>query len=205
MKQSPCLLALIIVTAACGEEPVMTGPQRAGVRSASDVGRPRHKESAHSGIVETSPNQTSVSKDLATLRRVSAPFQRFRNAVAEGWSAQITPCMADSALGGMGIHYGKPEFIDGTVRLEQPEVLLYEPDSTGRLNLVAVEYIVPVPAWTKPEPPRLFGRAFHVIPAFNVWALHVWLWKPNPSGMFTDWNPTVSCAHATDVSWMSHD
>jgi hypothetical protein len=23
--------------------------------------------------------------------------------------------------------------------------------------------------------------------------LHVWVWDHNPSGMFTQWNPTVSC------------
>jgi hypothetical protein len=28
---------------------------------------------------------------------------------------------------------------------------------------------------------------------FDVWALHVWVWKHNPSGMFADWNPQVSC------------
>ena len=142
-------------------------------------------------------------KDLATLRRVTAPFQRFDNAAPEGWSLQITDCMTSPA-GGMGVHYGKPAFIDGQVRVDQPEVLLYEPDALGGQALVGVEYIVPLSAWTSPVPPRLFGRDFHVIAAFQVWALHVWLWKENPSGLFTDWNPRVTCDHATAVSSMSH-
>jgi hypothetical protein len=141
--------------------------------------------------------------DLATLRRVTAPFRNFDVALREGYSAQITPCMTDPQ-GGMGYHYGKPAQIDANVHLKRPEVLLYEPDSTGALQLVGVEYIVPVSAWTKTEPPRLFGRDFHVIPAFQVWALHVWVWKANPRGTFEDWNPNVNCDHASDVSSMAH-
>jgi hypothetical protein len=33
------------------------------------------------------------------------------------------------------------------------------------------------------------------IPAF--YELHAWLWKLNPRGLFDDWNPRVTCAHAT--------
>ena len=28
----------------------------------------------------------------------------------------------------------------------------------------------------------------------DFYELHAWIWKHNPSGMFEDWNPTVSCA-----------
>jgi hypothetical protein len=27
----------------------------------------------------------------------------------------------------------------------------------------------------------------------RYWYLHAWAWKPNPSGLFADWNPTVHC------------
>ena len=49
------------------------------------------------------------------------------------------------------------------------------------------------------DPPTLFSRNFTRIPAGNrygldpFYELHVWLWRPNPSGMFKDWNPSVSC------------
>ena len=132
------------------------------------------------------------NKDLAALRRVTAPFHDFGKAVAAGWSTQITPCMAGPD-GGMGFHYGNTALIDGSVRVEEPELLLYEPEANGRLRLVAVEYIVPLSAWTSPEPPRLFGQDFHVNAAFQIWALHAWVWKDNPSGMFADWNPQVTC------------
>jgi hypothetical protein len=43
------------------------------------------------------------------------------------------------------------------------------------------------------------------LPAF--YELHVWAWKTNPSGMFADWNPRVSCEEfvgATTMPGMSH-
>ena len=47
-------------------------------------------------------------------------------------------------------------------------------------------------------PPQLFGQTFHLSPppAPGVpwhYALHVWVWRQNPSGMFADWNPRVRC------------
>jgi hypothetical protein len=29
-----------------------------------------------------------------------------------------------------------------------------------------------------------------------VWALHVWVGRQNPSGIFSDWNPKVTCDNA---------
>jgi len=138
-----------------------------------------------------------VRQDLAALRQVTARFHDADAAAAAGWSAQITPCMSDpEGSGAMGFHYGKPSLIDGNVRADSPELLLYEPETNGRLRLVAVEYIVPLTAWRSPQPPRLFGRDFKVNEQFQVWALHAWVWKENPSGMFADWNPMISCTAA---------
>jgi hypothetical protein len=71
---------------------------------------------------------------------------------------------------------------------------------------VAVEYIIPytfVPR--SAEPPVLFGQKFAQVDAFQLWGLHAWVWKENPSGIFASWNPTVTCAHATQVMVMSHN
>lgn len=140
---------------------------------------------------------TDVLKDLATLRRVTAGLHRFSAAMDAGWDTEITPCMF-SAQGGMGYHYGRPEYInDGKVQVDQPELLLFEPEKNGQFRLVAVEYILPgLP--TDPAP-SLFGRSFRYNTAFGVWALHAWVWQNNPSGIFEDWNPRVSCAYAADV------
>ena len=86
-----------------------------------------------------------------------------------------------------------PAYIDGNVNVLEPELLMYEPGPRGQMRLVGVEYIVPLSAWQGSKPPMLFGREFQVNEQFGVWALHAWVWKHNPAGMFADWNPNVSC------------
>jgi hypothetical protein len=65
------------------------------------------------------------------------------------------------------------------------------------LKLVAVEYIVPAPAWTSVVPPKLYGLEFHMNTDLDVWVLHAWVWRNNPAGMFTDWNPAVGACPAS--------
>jgi hypothetical protein len=87
----------------------------------------------------------------------------------------------------MGIHYVNGNLVgDGKLDPSRPVALMYEPRN-GKLELVGVEYIVMAGAWDagNKTPPTL-------IPAF--YTLHVWAWKPNPRGVFADWNPRVSCA-----------
>jgi hypothetical protein len=141
-----------------------------------------------------SVNSSEVNQWLAGLRAALAPFHRFEAATAAGYNAQITPCMELAGAGGMGFHYGDTRLIDAKVEEFAPELLLYEPQKNGRLRLVAVEYIVPFDAWTQPEPPSLHGLTFHANNTFKVWALHAWVWQHNPAGLFTDWNPRISCA-----------
>ena len=50
------------------------------------------------------------------------------------------------------------------------------------------------------RPSLLYGQQFArrtsratAIRAANVWTLHAWVWKPNPSGMFEQWNDRVTC------------
>jgi hypothetical protein len=72
-------------------------------------------------------------------------------------------------------------------------------------SLVAVECIVLQSAWEEAghaAPPSLFSQQFEPVPEGNRYGLppfyepHAWIWKHNPSGMFSDWNPLVSCAAA---------
>ena len=139
----------------------------------------------------------AVARDIAAVRGVTASFRSFADARAAGWSTRITGCMMDPhGAGGMGFHFGKPALIDATVQADEPEVLIYEPEAHGRIRLVAVEYIIPVDQWHDSLPPRLFGRAFTVNEQFKVWALHAWVWKDNPNGMFAPYNPRVTCQGA---------
>jgi hypothetical protein len=146
---------------------------------------------------------SSQDRDLATLRGVTSPFRTFSAATAAGWSAKITSCMADQTAGGMGFHYGNTALIDGSVQVDEPELLLYEPQADGTEQLVAVEYIIPYTAHARSDaPPVLFGQQFLQNDTFQLWGLHVWAWKTNPSGLYASWNPRVNCNNTTDVQTM---
>jgi hypothetical protein len=190
MTRTVALLAAIAFLGGCGGEQTPT-PTETAIQL-----RPQ---------ALASPAQTAaVNQDLATVRQVTASFHNFDKATAAGWSAQITPCM-ESAEGGMGFHYGNVALIDGTARVDQPELLLYEPESNGQLRLVAVEYIIPYTFHSRDAaPPVLFGQQFQQVDAFQLWGLHAWVWKNNPSGTFANWNPRVTCANTSAVSTMAH-
>jgi hypothetical protein len=141
----------------------------------------------------------TTASEIAQLRRLVAAFHDFDAAVDAGWSVPITACLAESGLGAMGFHYGNLAFIQdgGAVALLQPELLLYEPRKNGKLRFVGVEYIVPFsdhPATA--APPTLLGQEFEPVPEFQVWGLHIYVGRENPSGIFATWNPKVSCEHA---------
>lgn len=189
MRRTAQLLAGIALLAGCASEPSTT--------EASADFLPQAAASKTLGPADY--------KDLATLRRVTAPFQQFETATHAGWSAPITGCMVDPVAGGMGFHYGNTGLIDGSVRADEPELLLYEPQKNGRMRLVAVEYIIPYTFHARSAaPPVLFGQEFIQNDVFQLWGLHAWVWKNNPSGLFASWNPDVTCAFATTVSTMSH-
>ena len=102
--------------------------------------------------------------------------------------------------GGMGVHFLNPALMGPEVDPLRPQVLLYEMKG-DRLQLTAAEWFVPLATGVK-ERPRLFGQPFdgpmeghHPLqPAMmHHYDLHVWLWKPNPAGMFSPTNPDVKC------------
>ena len=190
MKKTATLLALLPLLAACSGEQITT--------ETSDGFQAQAAESQSFG--------SDVNKDLALLRRSTASFHDFRGGSDAGWSAQITPCMTDpGGAGGMGFHYGNVGLINGTVSVDKPQLLLYEPEKNGKLRLVAVEYIIPYTFRARSAtPPRLFNRDFQQVDAFQLWGLHAWVWKENPSGMFASWNPNVNCDNTTVVASMSH-
>jgi hypothetical protein len=101
----------------------------------------------------------------------------------------------------MGVHYLNPALLDDSIDATSPEALVYGPGPNSQLRLVALEYLVFQAAWdaTHGAPPSLFGEQFMLTPSPNrygipaFYALHAWIWNPNPSGMFSPWNPRVSC------------
>ncbi len=137
---------------------------------------------------------TMAVEEQAAAMAATARYQDVAIAEAEGWASSIDTlgCFQDDARGGMGVHYVNDSLMDDVVDITKPEALVYELDATGAVaGLVAHEYIVPVEARTSAEPPQLFGMDFHQHPVLPLWVLHTWMWKENPTGMFSDWNPAV--------------
>ena len=136
--------------------------------------------------------------DLDKVRRATAQFQRTEAAQAAGYDLRpkLDHCFNKPGVGAMGYHYINTDILDLTLDPLQPEAMVYAPERKGKLELGAVEYIVPAAAWDgagNTDPPSLLGQHLHLNQELGVYVLHVWLWKDNPSGMFVDWNPKVSC------------
>ena len=134
----------------------------------------------------------------------TARFHDLDQAIAAGYSVEVADlsgatCIAQPGEGAMGVHMLDPSLLEGTIDATKPELLVYEPRSDGSLKLVALEYLVFEAAWQGDEPPALFGQEFDYVGEPNryglppFYALHAWIWKPNPSGLFHAWNPRVDC------------
>ncbi len=163
-------------------------------RELSDVG-PLSPATHHASAI-TPAQADDMEQVLSQVRRLTQPFRSLAAAQKAGYSAQLTGCVESPPEGGMGFHWGAPGLIDGTVQPLKPEILMYEPQANGDLLLVGAEYVVPFTAWTSPLPPTLVGVPFHRNDAFGLWVLHAWIWKTNPSGVLSDWNPRVTCQYA---------
>jgi len=185
MRRHTLLLAGIALLGAC-TDPATTGTMSIQAAQAAQA----------AAIKAPAPE----NKDLATLRAATAKFHRFEEAKDANYTFLfMNMCMVDQSaakLGGMGYHYVNTDLLDDQLDVAKPEALHYEPQANGQLRLVAVEYVIPAAAWTSPNPPELFGRQL-VLNQFDLWALHVWVWADNPSGIYANWNPRVNCDNAS--------
>ena len=136
---------------------------------------------------------------IAQLRNATVKFHDFAYATSAnggGYTNQYPAGCAASATGAQGVHYLNPSLVDDKVELLKPELLMYEPGPNGQMNLVGVDYVVPLNLST--TAPTLLGVNLSALGApLNVWAVHIWNWRPNPLGAFAQWNPKVSCADYT--------
>jgi hypothetical protein len=134
----------------------------------------------------------SVDRDVAKARAATARFKAADQAIAAGYAAE-THCVENPPHGAMGFHFNNGALRDATLDPERPEVLVYEKMSDGTFKLNGVEYVVPIAAWTREEPPMIMTQKLKRADSLGIWYLHVWIWEPSPTGMFADWNPRVKC------------
>lgn len=126
-------------------------------------------------------------------------------------------------LGAMGIHFAREDRLGITsppnprvngsgihTDFLQPAILIYEPQRDGSLELVAVENLVFARAWKKAghdAPPTIHGVRYDTMvddPATEADEAHlfephhdrhVWIYRENPTGVFSPFNPAVTCEH----------
>ena len=153
---------------------------------------------------------------LAEVRKLTERFQDVRTALAEGYlrdpfdlcdTAEMMGRPA--AQGAMGVHYFRPDLLgitkppsprvngDGIhTDFRTPSILIYEPQADGSMELVAVENLVfahGVPYDSMRDDPKTSTDEAHMFePHYDR---HVWIYRDNPSGVFTPFNPNVTCAH----------
>lgn len=170
-----------------------------------------------------------------TLNEVRAIAEKYRDvnvAKAEGYTTDNKCVTAEMLghppeMGAMGLHYVRRDMLglppkasppgSGRVRgtgthtdFRQPAMLVYEPQTDGSLELVAVENLVFAEAWnagSRKEGPRFHGRTYPLLkddPATKLdeshgwephYEQHLWVFRDNPNGAYSPFNPAVTCAH----------
>ena len=143
-----------------------------------------HGDSDNSDDWRSKDDQRRLVK---TLRDVTDDYRWLENAEADGYR-KITECIDQPGVGAMGFHYARQDLIDDKTQARKPEVLVYMPDEDGQYELVAAEFIS-----TAADRPELAGLDFEDGPFPGSYALHAWIWRDNPDGMFASYNPDLSC------------
>jgi hypothetical protein len=138
--------------------------------------------------------------ELDEVRAATARFHQLSEAEEAGYGLLdgLDHCFENSGVGAMGYHYINTSLLDEVTDPRAPEALVYAPQPNGRLQLAAVEWIVPDPAPPAEEAPTVLGHDMHYNEGLEVWVHHAWIFSHNPRGMFDDWNPRVTCPPATE-------
>jgi hypothetical protein len=151
-----------------------------------------------------------LAKQLAKARVATSKYvDGLAQAKADGYK-QITPMMHN-----MGFHYLNPAVTEFDVT--KPMILVYT-RRDGRYQLGALEWVFPKKPKTAPLPGAKYGSfpaachyddgtfvtasseddcaPTHGGAKFFFWhpdlvTLHVWLWYPNPDGLYAGMNPLV--------------
>lgn len=138
---------------------------------------------------------------IEAARQATARYHDLSVAESDGF-ARFYQCTDADGAGAMGQHFVNGARVgDPSLDERYPEVLVYAPTPGGGYRLVGVEYVVIAADWDAlhADPPVLYGHTLKRVPAGNryglpdFYELHAWIWRPNPRGMFDDWNSKVSC------------
>jgi Tfp pilus assembly protein PilX len=153
-----------------------------------------------------------LEQQLAEAKAASAKYRNAAVARSDGY-IKVT-----QFIPGLGLHMVNLGISQTTFDPTRPQVLLYEPRASGGLRLVGIGYALQTIGDTPPEgfaggsDVWHFHRNLCFLPdgsvtiapsagdcqtkkgffqARTAWLLHVWVWKTNPNGVFTEANPQV--------------
>ena len=150
------------------------------------------------------PSATFLQSELLkVVRDATQRFQTPAAAEAEGYQLQFG-CVTGSDDGAMGLHYVNGALVNsGILDPNKPQIVIFEPQPNGTPKLIGADYLVLANQWNASHsaPPEMMGQLFHLFDAPNrfglpaFYTLHVWAWKENPKGSFTNWHPNVSCEY----------
>ena len=132
---------------------------------------------------------------ILTVTGATEGFQSVAAAEAAGYvNINVGECVASSE-GAMGYHFVNFELLDLKLDPQKPEIMVFTPEPLGGLRLGAVEYAVPIEPWDAiyESPPSILGQEMSPNPVLGLYVLHAWIYARNPSGIFADWNPSISC------------
>jgi hypothetical protein len=160
------------------------------------------------------PN-TKLVNELAQARVATAKYATSLGRAKRDGYGIITQMIPN-----MGFHFLNPN-ISGDFDITKPPILVYEHTGPDTWQLGALEWVFPEMPKTPPLPGATFGffpAACHYkdgtfIPdedqttcprknpdtgsRFNFWhpdltTMHVWIWYPNPAGLYSGTNPLVA-------------
>jgi hypothetical protein len=174
---SRLLLATAFAFAACSDTQTTTAPE-VPLDAATSAG-------AHHAASEKS-HGTLPQGELARLRRATARYHDIQNAFDDQYVD------INVVIPNMGRHLLKTGLLDATFEDARPELLVYSPNPAGRLELVAVEYAVPLGlSANAPGGFQGSGDEWFANQQFQLWTLHAWVWRDNPDGVFHATNSRV--------------
>ncbi|MEO8595186.1 MAG: hypothetical protein ABI759_17835 [Candidatus Solibacter sp.] len=161
-----------------------------------------HTHVATDAAKAKTPTQAFLQGELLkAVRNATERFQNVAVAEQEGYALQFG-CVTGPDEGAMGLHYVNGNLVGtGTIDVNKPQIVIYEAQPGGGLKLIGADFLVLANQWNAAHdgPPELMGQLFHLFDAPNrfglppFYTLHVWAWKENPKGAFTNWHPNVSC------------
>ena len=161
------------------------------------------------GMASAQGGPDKLARQFEEVRAATRSYRDVRAARSDGYTSLL------GYFPEMGFHFTAPDGPLGAERAEPP-VLVYfttgsydpdpgdlnDPDRDDDLVLGGVEYLVP--GDKSDEPPNIFAdesseqtlqvteaEGWHFEADLNITALHAWIHRWNPAGVFHPTNPTI--------------